>query len=57
MKSQGWALWVAQVKHPTLDFSSGHNVTVCGVEPLSMLSMESAWDSLFLPCSCPLKIN
>ena len=33
------------VKHPTLDFSSGHDVTVCGSEPhfgLCADSMEPA---------------
>ena len=32
VKMQG--AWVAQlVKHPTLDFSSGHDLTVCETEP------------------------
>ena len=31
--------WVAQlVKHPTLDFSSGHDLTVCGIEPCIRLN-------------------
>ena len=42
--------WMAQsVKHPTLDFSSGHDLTVHGIKPCLRLctgSMEPAWDSL-----------
>ena len=42
--------WVAQmVKHPTLDFSSGHDLTVCEFERRVSLcadSVEPAWDSL-----------
>ena len=37
--------WVAQlVKHPTLDFGSGHDLRVLGSSPISgpMLSRESA---------------
>ena len=37
------------VKHLTLGFSSGHDLTVCGIEPLIGLctdSGEPAWDSL-----------
>ena len=52
-----WGAWVAQyVKHPALGSSSGHVPTVCGLGPHTGLcadSMESAWDSLFIP----LKIN
>ena len=44
---------VAQpVKHPTLGFSLGHDLTVCGIEPrigFCADSMEPAWDSLSLP--------
>ena len=46
------------VKCPTLDFGSGHDLTVCGFEPRTGLyadSAEPAWDSLshsqLLPCS------
>ena len=61
-KSCRWGAWVAQlVEHPTLEFSSGHNLTVCGFKPrigLRADSMEPAWDSpslsLPLPHSCCL---
>ena len=53
-----WGTWVAQlVKHPTLNFSSGHDLRVCGFEPrigLCADSAEPAWDSLSLPLSLPL---
>ena len=41
--------WVAQlVKHPTLDFNSGHDLRVLGLSPVSgsRLSMESSGPSL-----------
>ena len=54
-------------KHPTLDFSSGHDLTVCGMEPCNRLcadSGEPAWDSLshslFTPrlvCMCSLSLS
>ena len=37
------------VKHPTLDFGSGHDLAVCGFDPhvrLCTSSMKPAWDSL-----------
>ena len=37
------------VKHPALDFGSGHDLTVCEFEPhvgLCADSVEPAWDSL-----------
>ena len=37
------------VEHPTLDFGSGHDLTVHGIEPHIKLctgSMEPTWDSL-----------
>ena len=40
------------VKHPTLDFSSGHDLAVGEFEPHSGLcddSAEPAWDYLSLP--------
>ena len=47
------ATWVAQsVEYPTVDFSSGHDLMVHGIEPhvgLCTDSMEPAWDSL---CPC-----
>ena len=49
--------WVAQsVERLTLDFSSGHDLTVRGFEPhlgLCTDSAEPAWDSLSLPLSLP----
>ena len=50
--------WVAgSVKRPTLDFGSGHDLTVRGFEPCIGLctdSTEAAWDSLSRPlCLCP----
>ena len=50
------------VKCPTLDFSSGHDLTVCDFEPHIMLgtdSVEPAWDSFslsFFP-SCSLSLS
>ena len=41
---------------PTLDFGSGHDLTVCGFEPCVRLhgdSTEPAWDSFSLPLSAP----
>ena len=57
--------WVAQsVRHPILDFSSGHDPMVCEIEPLIRVcidSVEPAWDSLFpslpLPHSRSLSIS
>ena len=50
--------WVAQlVKHLTLDFGLGHDLTVRGFKSLTVLrtdGMEPAWDSLPLPLSLPL---
>ena len=43
------------VKHPTLGFGSGHDLTVHELEPslgLCTDSMEAAWDSVSLPL-CP----
>ena len=54
------------VKHLTLDFGSGHNLTVRGFKPCIGLcadSGEPAWDSLSpspsLPCpySCSLSLS
>ena len=66
-KAQG-CLGGSLVKHPALDFSSGHDLTVHGIKPrigLCTDTEEPAWDSLSLPlslpfpCSCtlPLSIN
>ena len=49
--------WVAQlVKRQTLDFSSDHNLAVCGIQPLvgpqvelCAVSLEPAWDSFSPP--------
>ena len=41
----------------TLDFGSGRELTVCGIEPCVGLhtdNMEPAWDSRSLPLSLPL---
>ena len=38
-----WGTWVAQsVKLPTLDFGSGHDLTVCEFEPSTGLCAHSA---------------
>ena len=42
---------VQLVKHPTLDFGSGHDLAVCGIEPrvgCCSESVELAWVSLSL---------
>ena len=48
------------VKHPTLDFGSGHDLTICGFGPLTRLcadSIESAWDYLSPSlCAPPLLV-
>ena len=48
-------IWVAQVvEYLTLDFGSGHDLTVCGIEPCVRLcadGSEPAWDFLFLSLS------
>ena len=43
-----WGTWVTQlVKHPTLGFSSGHDLKVMRSSPsLALLGMEPACDSL-----------
>ena len=50
--------WVAQlVKRLTLDFSSGHDLTVREIEPrvgLCADTVEPAWDSRSFPLSLPL---
>ena len=50
--------WAAQlVKGPTLDFSSGHDLMVCGIEPHVRLctdSVEPAWDSVSSRSARPL---
>ena len=58
IKNDVWGAWVAQpAKHPTLDFSSGHDITVCEFEPhvgLCANSTEPAWGSLSPFLSAPL---
>ena len=47
---------VQSVKHLALDFSSGHDLTVCEFEPhmgLCADSSEPAWDSLSPSLSAP----
>ena len=52
-----WGAWMAQsVKHLTLDFGSGHDLTVPGFKPCVRLytdSAEPAWDCLSLSLSAP----
>ena len=63
LKHMVWGSWVAQlVKHSTLHLGSGHNLTVCGIEPHVRFhadSTEPAWDSLSDSplLSLSLKIN
>ena len=49
--------WVAQsVEHLTLDLGSGHDLTICGIEPhvgLCADSMEPTWDSVSPSLSAP----
>ena len=56
IKNDYWGdTWVAQlVEHPTFDFSSGHDLSVHGMEPLSM---EPAWDSPSPSFSAPLLLS
>ena len=57
--------WVAQsTGRPTLDFGSGHDLTVSGIEPHVRFCADSgkpAWDSaspsLFLPLPCPCALS
>ena len=52
--------WLAQwVKRPTLDFDSGHDLMVCGIEPHMGLHADSsgpAWDSHSLPPSLSVSL-
>ena len=68
LKERGcWGIWMApSVKHQTLDFGSGHDLTVCGIKACIGFRAdraEPAWDSLSpsLPaphyCHTPQKIN
>ena len=48
------------VKHPTLDFGSGHDLSVCGFKPhigLRADSTESDGDSLSPSLSVPLAFS
>ena len=48
------------VKCPTLDSASGHDLTICGIEPRVRLcadSAEPAWDSFSLSLSLSFKIH
>ena len=53
--------WVAEsVKLLTPDFRSGHDLTVCGIEPRVGLytdGVEPAWDSLSLPLSLSFSLS
>ena len=45
-------------RHPTLDFSSGHDLTVCGFEPLIGLQADGAdptWDAVSFSLSAPAR--
>ena len=68
LKNTGpWGTWVAQsIKRLTLDFGSGHDLTVCETGPrvgVCTDSSEPAWDipslslSLSLPLSLPLSLS
>ena len=52
-KSQPWGPWVVQsIKQPTLDFGSGHHLTVHEFKPslgLCAGGTELSWDSLSVP--------
>ena len=56
-----WDTWVAQsVKHPTLDFGSGHDLKIGETESRTGLcanSMEPAWDSFSPSLSAPLTLE
>ena len=59
-----WGAWVAQsVDHPTLDFGSGYDLTICGIEPHVGLCSMTAWRLLeilslsALPCMCSLSLS
>ena len=42
-RKRQWGAWVVQlVKHPTLDFTSGHNLVVCGIESHIRLCAKQA---------------
>ena len=49
--------WFSPLRVWILDFSSGHNLTVCRIKPLIGLCVNTAdpaWDSLSLPLSLPV---
>ena len=52
-----WGTWVAHlVKHPTLDFGSGHDLAVHEFKPRLRLRtdrVQPAWDSLSASLSVP----
>ena len=50
-----WVSWWAG--HPTLDFGSGHDLTVVGLSPYhTLLGMEPAWVSVSPFLSLPLPL-
>ena len=57
-KPRHWGTWVSQsVRRPTLDFGSGHDLTVHEIElhvGLCTDSVDPAWDSLSHSLSLPL---
>ena len=56
-----WGTWGAQaVKRLTLEFGSGHDLMVLGIEPHIRLcpdSTEPAWDSLSAPSLLVLSVS
>ena len=45
-----WGAWMAQlVKHPTLDFGSGHDLRVCEIDPCIGLYADSGACFGFFP--------
>ena len=54
IRRRRWVAWVVQsVKCPTLDFSSGHNLTVCEIEPpfgVCTDASEPVWETELLRC-------
>ena len=56
---KNWGIWVAQsVKHPTLGFSSGHDLTVSEFDPVlgAALAVQRLLGIFSLPLSAPLQL-
>ena len=62
-EKRGRGAWMAKsVKHPTFDFSSGHDLPVCEFKPRVRLcadTVEPAWDLSLSPslCSSPTRAH